>query len=1422
MADPEILNVLIKLQNPEVFNQLEKLKSQDYEIKFRGSFDKGVQDIVALKDKKINITADSSGILSALKDIENSLLSIHKLQNFKMNLTGNTLDDLERVRQAILEIQAAALAPQLSRLGYVQNNNPKTLVGGTNSINQAQALQDIEREAARRSATYRAQNVTRGPIYLDPSDPKRERLLPPTGQSSAPEIRELANEVRKAYNAGQFSRTLGGPINDSDQLSARQSRARRQEAEFIREDRITFDNARIVALDPFQRGGIPLNNARDLIQKATQETIAQNNRNLSSQVSALDPFQKGSVSLSSASNTAKFFAFANRDEVLKIQQDKQNDELRRIQFNNPIKVSTLSDIDPFGGPKSRSLDQTKRNLAAFKKEMQEQEQEKIRDSNIDAYNRSIAPYSLLSNNPLNKRKGNGFGPIIPPDQRNSDQLKELRQEVGLGILGEGGVFKKVFSLLGATAGAAVPGGAIIGGAIGGALFEGVAKSFEGITDAIKDVTAAGLEYQKTIVALTGVLQANVVVTAADGSQLSDIDQIQANSRQATRIQRAARSELLPLGIGGESEATLVQGLISGFSQRGIILSPEQTKVVSGRLGAAIVGLAPQLLSNSVQLRKDVEDIGANSPNAGRTTLGVALRNLTPDLFRTLSTGDDVVKATERLEQFKKAIQNSDQASVQLLRLSGSIDKLRTSAGDSFLQGLAPAFKQLADVLSKDDISDAIGSLAKAFGKGLGGFIKLVAGGIDLLTASAKNFVSFMASIGITIPGLQEKENTVSKPRKDVEIAALLRNLGIENAGENLDKVINSEPRTRFDRLQRAEGEVIRAQDGSLEDKFLPTIFLGESDALKKALAADLSRIDTYTFGGRKEAANTTLASDDRQAAVLNKGISLAQYKYQKAVDSGNENEQFRQAALINTYSDQLGEVLKQRANAERELTLVSLDEIKALEGVRNASEAVTDAQYNQVKAYGELNRSLAQAKSDLDSFGKKADLAFASEEEKVLQAAKEVELAGGISPIVNIDERLKEAKLNRASANFNAIAEEAGLRGAGATRGGEGIGLPRSGSPFAEALDRQKEALAASIDSIINELDKLPRALRNALEAFKDTKARTDLLFGKNTDVKNPTAPSAGNPPGSPGSSPKPGGPTTLNPRFPGFVGTGKPGDPIRGGITSGNDGEPLQGGVSVEDDTLYVPGFTWDGKPVKSMYNGSGGYYSSNGNFMPGHGNNNRILPGSAEYDDRNFNKEGGLDRYAPGLLIDGEPVKSMYNSPNLRGYYSYGSDYITSKNWDLMHQGEMDYGNGYTQEDMDSRKLPVLPALKNITDLVDPKNLISNTPDIFDQDLFYKGQEIDRKLGVIPNASIGTASAKGKAIYSDIVGGMLDSNSKNIRPFDTSTYLNNVLNKDKGADNGQALIGAVKQLLDAVTAIPKAISEETRKGIESSFGGK
>ena len=993
MADQEIINVLLKLENPQVLDRVERLKSEQFQIKFSGSLDQGIKDILAIKDRKISVTADVQGAINSIKGIETSLKSLQGLKEIKLNLTGNVSADLDKIQKKLLELQAIAVAPQLTQLGKVQNNNPKTLQGGADSINQAQGLKSIQDEFGRALNVLRAQAVN------------------PNRQVSNDTIQRTVSESTAVYNPGQIQSPRVVTYGDQTQLTAKQSAARRKEAEFQKQDKLAQDQA------DFKRG-IELANAQ-----TREEAIANYRRNI------------------------------------------------RGVPDGPF--------SPING-----------------KELQEKRQQEI------------AAQALAGRTASRKELGG------------------LLTELGLGAIsgGGGGLLRLGGSLLGGLAGAAIPGGAILGSQIGGALGEGTAKSLEAVASSLEDVTKAGIEFQKTIVALTGVFQANTDVVGADGQKLSVADQVKFNSQQAKQIQKSARSALLPLGIGGEAEATLVQGLVSGFSQRGIILSADQTKTVSSRLGAAIVALAPQILQNPNQERKDVEDIAANSPNAKRTTLGVALKSIAPDLFRPLATGDEIVKATARLEQFVQAIKNSDQATVQLLRVSGALDKLRTTAGDSFLQGLQPGLKSLADALDGDGLANGLEILGTTLGGALTVGIKIATPLLDNFSKSIGELAEILKKV---FPGLAKVledpalAGAKSTAKAERQIFGDFTKLGQDTPLEDFDKIVKSEPNERLANLKRLQEKVSSFQDDSLIDKFIPALVEQEVTTRREALSRRLSTIETGTFPGRRLAALETTKSAQEDISSLQKGLQVAQFSLGQAKASGNIDEQSRQSAIINDFNQKIAEASKSISLASKEFQNAALDERKAIQSVRNATEGLANAEKDQTLRLKDLTRSLQEATDAVTTFASKADAAFASKEEQGLLAAKELRDAGGPDLLGDLETKLKDAKLRSASAKFNEFSAEVGL-GITAPQEESGLKLSRLGTPFSNSIDNQGAKLNDSVEAISNEIERLPRVIRDLKEAFEDLIARTKQLFNSNNIPTNqPNIPGLNYPDGT---SPSGGG----------------------------------------------------------------------------------------------------------------------------------------------------------------------------------------------------------------------------------------------------------------------------------------------------------
>lgn len=1034
MADTEIIKVLLQLENPEAFKQLEQLK-KGVNVNITSSPDKGLQEILSLAKSgtQIKITADTTSALKSLQDIKTTIQSFQNVSTIKLNLSGDILRDLEKIDRKIGEIQARALLPQLNQLGAIQNNNVKTLdqsafsPGG--ALDQAKTLKRIQDEAAKQLNELRINSI-------NPTRAAQERILGTVEKSEGPSTRK-----RRAIR--------GGSTDDRDLITIERQRRRN-------------------AQDSFEAA-----------EKQKQEVEKLRNE-------AISKFNQSIAPSSSLADRQKF-------------------------------LNSVSDLSNRKDLLSRGFTQL---LPGDLKRFQEEERRKA----IESF-QEFTPKGTFSSVNRRLKAAKPSPAFIPESDVDRERLGDLIKELGLGALAGsvGGVGKTLFSLAGGGAGAAFgPGGSLLGSAIGGALFESTTKSIEGLASALENVTSAGLEFQKTIVALTGVFQANTNAFDSSGNKLGSAEQVQFSQQRAREIQRAARSELLPLGIGGEAESVIVQGLISGLSQRGILLDAEQTKTVAGRLGAAVLTNTPQLLSSPTILRKDVEDVGAKSSRASSTTLGIALRQPAPDLFRTLTTGDDVVRATERLEQFKIAIQNSDQAAVQLLRLSGAIDKLRTTLGDEFLQALQPAFKGLADTLNNEDLENLLAGVGKTLGQlgstaieaalGIGKAIDSIASKIPFLDALRKQLIESGKEAQS-----KSSSNITTAPKPEEEIGALLRNIGIESTSEVVEKAFQNEPRSRLQQLQNAFSVLTNFQDGDLENRFAPGILLESVKASQEATQADIRRVNQSTFEGKRRANDIIISGADRTIDLASKGQAFALSKLEEANQAGDTKEASRLVGLVNTFADAIQEEVVKREEAVKANVIASLDSTKALQSLRNATEGVVDVQKQQILQSRELARSLASARESLDIFDKKVANAFASQEEQILNAAKEFEAAGGISPFSDIDSRLQEAKKTASGTKLNQLLAESGAGIQVDTGAGGGLNLPRSGTSFAESIEREREALADSIAKTTQELEKLPRALRDAIENLKDLKERTKLQF----DEKPPL-------PSLPGLPPLFGDPTDL------------------------------------------------------------------------------------------------------------------------------------------------------------------------------------------------------------------------------------------------------------------------------------------------------
>lgn len=369
-------------------------------------------------------------------------------------------------------------------------------------------------------------------------------------------------------------------------------------------------------------------------------------------------------------------------------------------------------------------------------------------------------------------------------------------------------------------------------------------TFEKLAASLESVVDSGLKFQQAIVGIAAILQATTTLTGPGGSSLSLPAQLAEQTKIARSIQLTARKQLLPLGIAGEREAVLVQAVISGAAQKGIILNAQQAATVSARFGAAATAINPALLSNTTQLRKDVTDILAGLPQAQKTSLGAAVRPILGEIKRA-TTGEELISATDKLQAFVTAVKGSDQAFVGLLKLSGSIDQLKTVAGDALLQKIVPGLNALADALMNPGLQTGVSNIAEVVGQAINFVTKA--------TAKTIKFVSPNSGGGF----LDNLKNSA--------ISTVLNATGLPGLSSLFDIFTGQKPNQPEDNLSTGKAGPEEQLSG-LKQKFTE---MEKEEGLRK------KTISTLTPEGRAGQAAIEIQSLNREIANLSQQAKLA-------------------------------------------------------------------------------------------------------------------------------------------------------------------------------------------------------------------------------------------------------------------------------------------------------------------------------------------------------------------------------------------------------------------------------------------------------------------------------------------------------------------------------------------------------------------
>ena len=303
-------------------------------------------------------------------------------------------------------------------------------------------------------------------------------------------------------------------------------------------------------------------------------------------------------------------------------------------------------------------------------------------------------------------------------EKEAKEASRARKEIVLGAgltLLEKGPLEALGSLAGGVVGNKFgPSGALAGSALGGGLASFTISALEKFTEGILRASEAGRSLESSILGIASVLQATTTVRSKDGSVLGTSEELKFQQSQATKIQKSARARLLPLGISGEREATLVQAIIAGAAQRGIQLDGEQAATLAERLGGAIQAQRPELLNNSSQLRRDIEDLLSGLPN--RTVLSSLVKGFAPGLGKATSA-EQLLRASSGLASFPESLKESkDNPIVAFQKFNASIDQFTTSAGDALNKALIPALNTLSEIVGDPNTLDGISSLSRGLGE----------------------------------------------------------------------------------------------------------------------------------------------------------------------------------------------------------------------------------------------------------------------------------------------------------------------------------------------------------------------------------------------------------------------------------------------------------------------------------------------------------------------------------------------------------------------------------------------------------------------------------------------------------------------------------------------------------------------------------
>lgn len=595
----------------------------------------------------------------------------------------------------------------------------------------------------------------------------------------------------------------------------------------------------------------------------------------------------------------------------------------------------------------------------------------------------------------------------------------------------------------------------IGAALGGSTLGGSTGVLAGVTvvntataafgklfETLKEASDAATSFDKSIVALQGILGAETEVRQ-NGQVLGPLETTRFNKAKGAELSLAARNALLPLGIGGETEQNLALAYNTSRISQGFIPQAAGTAKNLSGLGAFLQLNASDISPQRVF--KDLTDILQGAPNARSTSLGSRLAPIVPELFKGKQLDDkELDQALDKLQQYVEALKSGNGFFEQRIRLEGQLQNIQINVGESLNQALVPGLKALNEAVADPRLAKGLENIAEMLGRIAADAIKGTVGTATDISNQIGDRNNFLKE-GVRKNGLQNLPGGLLREAFDTFLPGLLGTVQAEDQAQNQNALNNSllrkrglklptpqgpeseltdenkfsrlieglglnggknasnNPFTNFEGANAALGRIGPSSSAAFYDSQLrlsPTLLRGRAASLEKIQQLQGQGFDN-TFSGRSQKLGSDAGFigqriESLQAAIGSQQRLLADIP--KEVN-GIQNPKFIQAIgqIKQDQADLAKAITERRANA-REGELNPFKGAQGLAGVALAAGELSQVLPKAKRQFEELNIASEAAKRGFNDFAASAKFRELGKENTVISAARAVGEAGGSNP----------------------------------------------------------------------------------------------------------------------------------------------------------------------------------------------------------------------------------------------------------------------------------------------------------------------------------------------------------------------------------------------------------------------------------------